>query len=83
MDLSFDEHIEEVALVAFLENDVPLRMVAETNRLYELVKVTVGYLEVFKSVDVFEKWNYTSHFLCAAQVRFFYHEFDYFALFDV
>ena len=83
MDLPFDEHIEEVAFIAFLENDVPLGMVAETNRLYELVKVAVGYLEVFKSVDVFEKWNYTIHLFCAAQVRFFNHEFDYFALFDV
>jgi len=81
--LPFHKHIEEVAFITFLENDVALGMVAETNRLYELVKVGVGYLEVFKSVDVFEKWNYTIHLLYTAQVRFFNHEFDYSALFDV
>ncbi len=83
LDLSFYEHIEEVTFIAFLENDVALGMIAETNLLNELLKVAVSDLEVFESVDVFEKWNDIVHLFCTAQVRFFDHEFDNFALFDV
>jgi hypothetical protein len=79
LHLTFYEDIKEVALVALLENYVPLWMVTESNLLNKLVQIVVCYLELLEGVDIFEKGQDTRHFFRTAQVRLLDHKLNNFA----